>query len=63
MGCAEPRSFSRGKRGIAGTLVFTVFDRDALIDEFKNKLNAAATQVTEFTSNVGTGESNVNLLQ
>ena len=31
MGSAEPRSFSRGKRGIAGTLVFTVFDRDALI--------------------------------
>lgn len=38
MGSAEPRSFSRGKRGIAGTLVFTVFDRDALIDEFKEKL-------------------------
>ena len=38
MGSAEPRSFSRGKRGIAGTLVFTVFDRDALIEEFKDKL-------------------------
>jgi len=31
MGSAEPRSFSRGKRGIAGTLVFTVFDRDSLL--------------------------------
>ena len=31
MGSPEPRSFSRGKRGIAGSLVFTVFDRDALI--------------------------------
>lgn len=30
MGDANPRSFSRGKRGIAGSLVFTVFDRDAL---------------------------------
>jgi hypothetical protein len=30
MGSANPRSFSRGKRGIAGSLVFTVFDRDAL---------------------------------
>ena len=39
MGSAEPRSFSRGKRGIAGSLVFTVFDRDALIEEFKDKLN------------------------
>ena len=32
MGSAEPRSFSRGKRGIAGTLVFTIFDRDALLE-------------------------------
>lgn len=37
MGSAEPRSFSRGKRGIAGTLVFTVFDRDALIEELKKQ--------------------------
>lgn len=28
MGSADPRSFSRGKRGIAGSLVFQVFDRD-----------------------------------
>ncbi|MBD3268405.1 hypothetical protein GF373_17195 [bacterium] len=31
MGQADPRSFSRGKRGIAGTLVFVVFDRHALL--------------------------------
>jgi hypothetical protein len=31
MGSADPRSFSRGKRGIAGTLVFLVFDRHALL--------------------------------
>lgn len=42
MGSAEPRSFSRGKRGIAGTLVFTVFNRDALIEEFKPMLNGNA---------------------
>ena len=30
MGDPNPRSFSRGKRGIAGSLTFTVFDRDAL---------------------------------
>ena len=30
MGCANPRAYSRGKRGIAGSLVFAVFDRDAL---------------------------------
>lgn len=31
MGSPDPRSFSRGKRGIAGTIVFTVFDRSALL--------------------------------
>lgn len=31
MGSANPRSFSRGKRGIAGTLVFVLFDHDALL--------------------------------
>lgn len=36
LGSAEPRSFSRGKRGIAGSLVFTVFDRDALLSAFKS---------------------------
>jgi len=30
MGSADPRAFSRGKRGIAGTLIFAVFDRHAL---------------------------------
>jgi len=31
MGSADPRSFSRGKRGIAGSLIFLVFDRNALL--------------------------------
>lgn len=30
MGSANPRSFSRGKRGIAGSMVFIMFDRNAL---------------------------------
>jgi len=36
MGSADPRSFSRGKRGIAGSVIFTVFDRNALLEVFKN---------------------------
>ena len=32
MGSANPRSFSRGKRGIAGSLVFVEFDHDALLN-------------------------------
>jgi hypothetical protein len=33
LGSSDPRSFSRGVRGIAGSLVFAVFDRDSLIEE------------------------------
>lgn len=36
MGSAEPRSFSRGKRGIAGNLVFVTFNRDALLSELSD---------------------------
>lgn len=36
MGSADPRSFSRGKRGIAGSLVFVVFDRSAIVDAFSD---------------------------
>lgn len=50
LGSPEPRSFSRGKRGIAGTLVFTVFNRDALLEEFKahNQMN----KLQKFKGNV-----------
>lgn len=34
MGSADPRSFSRGKRGIAGTLIFLMFDSHALLGIF-----------------------------
>ena len=51
MGSAEPRSFSRGKRGIAGSLVFTVFNRDALIEEFKDKLNGENLGIQKFKAN------------
>jgi len=45
MGSAEPRSFSRGKRGIAGSLVFTAFDRDALLKGLsENAIFAASFQ-------------------
>jgi hypothetical protein len=32
LGSADPRAFSRGKRGIAGTLIFVMFDRHALLE-------------------------------
>jgi hypothetical protein len=48
MGAADPRSFSRGKRGIAGSMVFMVFDRSALLDSFQDSPFLA--WVTEFAS-------------
>jgi hypothetical protein len=34
MGSADPRAFGRGKRGIAGSMIFIVFDRGSLIGTF-----------------------------
>lgn len=36
LGSADARSFSRGVRGIAGSLSFAEFDRDALLEEMKS---------------------------
>lgn len=54
MGSAEPRSFSRGKRGVAGTLVFTVFDRDALMEQLKD-----TAKIQKFKMNQGAAPSDV----
>lgn len=49
MGSADPRAFGRGKRGIAGTMIFIVFDRGVLTGTFgvfseniNNRLNFSA---------------------
>ena len=39
LGSPDPRSFSRGKRGIAGSLIFASFDRDALFEVVKGQSN------------------------
>ena len=36
MGSADCRAYSRGKRGIAGTLIFLMFDRHAFLGHFGN---------------------------
>lgn len=43
MGNANMRSMSRGKRGIAGTLVFAVFDRSALMAGLEEHIKANKT--------------------
>jgi hypothetical protein len=53
MGSADPRAFSRGKRGIAGTLIFLVFDRHALISTFgQDAESTASAQQLLFLSDV-----------
>jgi hypothetical protein len=48
MGSPNPRSFSRGKRGIAGSLIFTVFDRPALYQMLEAHHNSP-TEMKFFT--------------
>jgi hypothetical protein len=43
MGSPNPRSFTRGKRGIAGSLIFTSFDRPALYNLIKQSANTASS--------------------
>jgi hypothetical protein len=38
LGSPNPRSFSRGKRGIAGSMMFTTFDRPALYNVIANNV-------------------------
>jgi hypothetical protein len=53
MGSPNPRSFSRGKRGIAGSLIFTVFDRPALYTMLeKNKERSIEQQFYTRSHNV-----------
>jgi hypothetical protein len=51
MGSPDPRSFSRGKRGIAGSLVFTVFDKDSFynlkLGDVEGKYSTASANVDE----------------
>jgi hypothetical protein len=51
LGSADPRSFSRGKRGIAGTLIFLVFDRHALLSTF-GAYQPDVTQRLNFLSDI-----------
>lgn len=65
MGSADPRSFSRGKRGISGSLVFVTFDRDALLEEMRKDYSSAGNNVPgmmnyqTFKANAGTIEEQI----
>ena len=52
MGSPNPRSFSRGKRGIAGALIFMVFDRPALYEMLLKHKDDTSIQYFTRSSNV-----------
>lgn len=61
MGSPNPRSFSRGKRGIAGSLIFTVFDRPALYTMLEqNKTDNAQMYYTRTHNAIPGGQSQQN---
>tara|TARA_Y100000310_G_scaffold309573_1_gene353817 strand:+ start:502 stop:1164 length:663 start_codon:yes stop_codon:yes gene_type:complete len=48
MGSADCRAYSRGKRGIAGTLIFLMFDRHAFLGHFGTVASADAPVATAY---------------
>src|SRR5665213_113027 len=60
MGSANPQSFSRGKRGVAGSLIFVLFDRSAFYNIMQASIYIAHSdenQVRSVLSNIGGGSS------
>lgn len=52
MGAANPRSFSRGKRGIAGSLIFNTFDKPALYGMLLAHVDDESTKYYTRSSNL-----------
>jgi hypothetical protein len=64
-GDANPKAFVRGKRGIAGTLVFTQYDRHALLqdifaDAYGRSLRDGQSIFNTQFANVNTGQNLLN---
>jgi hypothetical protein len=58
MGSPDPRSFSRGKRGIAGSLVFVFFDKAALLDALTGMTANGASSSTQSIQTFAANASN-----
>lgn len=55
MGSANPRAFSRGKRMIAGSLIFILFDSNPVISHFLGAKFLADTEELGFEQKFGNG--------
>ena len=53
MGDPNPKGFARGRRGIAGSLVFAVFDKNALLYEMRNRDDNHKMKKMKFQSFAG----------
>lgn len=61
MGRADPRAFCRGKRGIAGTVIFTVFDRHALLENMQERSHfwADVEEITAMNQRLSSGNTSI----
>jgi len=50
LGHSAPRGFARGRRGISGSLVLAVFDRNALLEEMRYAQTRGGRDVSQFQS-------------
>jgi hypothetical protein len=57
MGSANPRAFSRGKRMIAGSLIFILFDANPVISHFTDAKFLADAEELGFEQKFGNGAS------
>lgn len=62
MGSPEPRAFGRGKRGIAGSMVFTIFNRDALLAELSESLETNPNAlIQKYTANANNQNNTLSI--
>ena len=59
MGQVDPRSFSRGKRGIAGSMIFLIFDQSNLIRALDRKFWADKNDFRRLGSDVNSAAGNI----
>lgn len=62
MGKADPISFSRGKRGIAGSLIFLMFDRSNLLDQLNTQFYADRFDIRRSQNDIRNAEINRTIL-
>lgn len=66
LGEANPKAFSRGKRGIAGSLIFIQFDTHAILEQFNiddtsSDLGNFAKKIYEISPDQLTGTGDINI--